>query len=128
MEASGIAKSCGQVGLASTHAAQGDQIGLVFDKAEAKVVLHLEAVNLSGPVPAKLIEGFDDGESRLAQAVVGSTVAPHVCLAFDEPAEIVHMGPLFTSGLVGQVTVVLRDKRQLKVSEMVIELARGHGT
>jgi len=91
-------------------------------------VLHLEAVHLSGPVPAKLIEGFDDGGSRLAQAVVGSTVAPHVRLAFDEPAERVHMGPLFSSGLVGQVTVVLRDKRQLKVSAMVIERARGHGT
>ena len=90
--------------------------------------MHLEAVNLSGPGPAKLIESFDDGNSRLAQAVVGSTVAPQVRLAFDEPAEIVHVGPLLASGLVGPVTVVLRDKRQFKVSEMVLELARGSST
>jgi len=92
------------------------------------VVMNLEAVKLSRQVPAKLIDGFDDGEARLAQAVVGSPVAPQVRLAFDKPAEIVHMGPLFASGLVGQVTVVLRDKRQFKVSKMVIEFARGHGT
>jgi hypothetical protein len=54
-------------------------------------VLYLEAVHLHRPVPAKLVEGFDDGESRLAQAVLGGAVAPHVGLAFDEPAEIVHV-------------------------------------
>ena len=94
LEARRIAKRSGQVRFAQADAAQIDEVGLVFDKPEAEVVLHLEAVNLGGPVPAKLIQGFDDGKACLANAIFGGAVAPQVRLAFDESGQVVHMGPL----------------------------------
>src|SRR2546427_4968256 len=79
------------LGFSHAAAAQIDEVGLVFDKAEIEVVLHLETVHLGGPVPAKLIEGFDDWKACLANAILGGTVAPQVRLAFEESAQVVHM-------------------------------------
>lgn len=43
------------LGFPQAHAPQKDEVGFVLDKREAEVVLHLEAVNPRGPVPAELL-------------------------------------------------------------------------
>src|SRR5712691_13444799 len=55
LEAGGIAQRGRQVGFAQADAAEEDEVGLVLDKRQAEVVLHLEAVNPGGPVPAELL-------------------------------------------------------------------------
>ena len=82
------------------------------------------SVDLSGPVPAKLIQGFNHGEARQANAVFRGPVAPQERLAFDEMAEIVEMGPLLVGGLLGDLTVVLGDKGELQVAQIRIDIIR----
>ena len=53
------------------------------------MVLDLEAVDASRPVPAELLQGFDDGEARQANAAFGRAITPHVGLAFHECGEVV---------------------------------------
>ncbi len=43
------------LGFAQADAAEEDEVGLVLDKRQAEVVLHLEAVHPGGPVPAELL-------------------------------------------------------------------------
>ena len=103
-------------------AAQKDQIGLVLDKLEAEVVLHLEAVNPSGPVPAELLQGFDDGEARQANAAFGGAIAPHVGLAFHESGRGSRRGTtLCVPPVLANVGILLRDKAELQIGEMVID-------
>src|SRR5215470_9972242 len=80
-----------RLGFPQAHTAQQDEVGLGLDKFEAKVVLHLETVNPGGPVPAKLLQGFDDGEARHPKAAFGGAVALPLHLAFREPDQIVDM-------------------------------------
>ena len=46
--------------FAEADAAHEDDVGFVFEEGQAKEVLHLGAVDFLGPVPVKLVEGFDD--------------------------------------------------------------------
>jgi hypothetical protein len=108
-------------------AAQIDEVRPVFAKAEATVMLHLEAGNLGGPVPAKLLQSCDDRQACLANAMVGRAVAPQVRLAFEESGQVRHMGPLRARRLGGQCAIVLCDKGARQVPERVIDIARGPG-
>ena len=91
------------------------------------MVLHLEAVNLGGPVPAHLRQGFDDRKACLATAIVGRAVAPPGRLACAESGQVLDMGPLLARRLCGQFAIVLCEKGELQVPELVIAIARGHG-
>ena len=64
------------------------------------MVLHLEAVNPGGPVPAELIQGFNDRKARQANAAFGGAISSHEGLAFEELAEVVDMGPLLVGGML----------------------------
>jgi hypothetical protein len=96
--------------FAQAHTAQKDEVGFGLDKFEAKVVVHLETVNPGGPVPAKLLQGFDDGEARQPNAAFGGAVASLLRLAFREPGQGVDMRPRLLSRLGGELRLVLRDK------------------
>ena len=77
--------------FAQADAAEQDEVGLVLDKRKAEVVLHLKAVDPGGPVPAELLQGFDDGEAREPNAAFGGAIAPHVRLSFHEFGQVVDM-------------------------------------
>ena len=77
------------LGFPQADAAQYDEVGFVLDKRQAEVVLHLEPVNPGGPVPAELLQGFNDGEARQANAAFGRAITSHVGLAFHEFGEVV---------------------------------------
>jgi hypothetical protein len=89
-------------------------------------MLHLSAVNLGGPIPAKLIQGFNDWKASQANAIVGGAVAPQEGFAFDQLAEIVDMGPLLVGRLLGEGPVVFRDKGEFQVMEMARDILWGH--
>ncbi len=90
------------------------------------MILHLHAVNHRGPVPAKLIEGFDHRKAGLANAVLRGAVSSQVGLALRQSGQIVDMRPLLDGGLLGQFVVVLGHKGQLQVAQMLIELTWRH--
>src|SRR5262245_38750286 len=100
------------LGFPQAHTAQKDEVGLGLDKFQAKVVLHLETVHPGGPVPAKLLQGFNDGEARQPNAAFGGAVASPLRLAFREPGQVVDMRPRLLSRLGSELRIVLRDKSE----------------
>ena len=57
-----------------------DEIRVVFHKAEAEVMLYLEAIDPGRPVPAELLQRFHDREPGQADAILGGPVTPYVSL------------------------------------------------
>jgi hypothetical protein len=77
------------------------------------MVFDLSLVNLMGPVPAKLIEGFNHWKTSLTDTVLGGPVTPEPGFALDQLREILQMRGLFAGGLFGEVLVVLGNKGEL---------------
>lgn len=109
------------MGFAQANIAQEDDIGFVFDELEAEEVLDLEAVDFPGPIPAELVECFEDGKARLLEAALDEALAAEVMFAFCEPLEIADMVPLLFSGLAGQGAMMLQEERQLEGLKVFIE-------
>src|SRR5499426_4553211 len=109
--------------FAQAHTAQKDEVGLGLDKFQAKVVLYLETVNPGGPVPAKLLQGFDDGEARQPNTAFGGAVASTLRLAFRESGQVVDMRPRLLGRLSGEFRIVLCDKSEFQIGEMVLHIA-----
>ena len=64
------------MGLTQSDTAEKDDIGFGFYKLKAKKVLHLKAVDVFGPGPAELIQGFNDREAgHLNAALDGAVLA-----------------------------------------------------
>src|SRR5215470_3407605 len=78
-----------RLGFPQADPTQQDEVGFGLDKLVVEVVLHLEPVDPGGPVPAKLLQGFDDGEARQPNATLGGAITSHVGLAFQESGEVV---------------------------------------
>src|SRR5919109_4798957 len=104
--------------LPQPNASEINYVYVVTQKMQGEVMLHLGTVNLRGPVPTKLIQGFNHRKASEANTVFRSAVAPQEGFAFDEMAEIVEMGPLLVRGLLGQVAVVLSNKGELQVPQI----------
>jgi hypothetical protein len=103
------------VGFAEADATEEDDIGGGFEKRQLGEVLDLEAVDVFGPIPLEGIERFEGWEARPLNAPVSGTVAFVGGLSSDEFAEIVDMGPVFFSSLLGHLSVVIEDKGELEV-------------
>ena len=65
--------------FAEAGPAQENDVGLVLEKGEAKEVLHLEAIDLFGPAPVELFEGFNHREARRLKAALGGPVFALEC-------------------------------------------------
>src|SRR4030095_2400793 len=114
------------MGLPQAYATEINDVHVVTQKMQGEVMLYLGAVNLCGPVPTKLIQGFNHRKAREANAVLGGVVAPSECLTFNEVTEIVEMGPLLVRGVLGQLAIVLSDKGELQVPQVLIGLGQRH--
>ena len=119
-QAGSISQSGGQVGFAQADGAQEDGVGFVFDKLETEEVLDLEAVDLFGPIPAELFEGFEDGEAGFLDAALDGALAALMELAFDQALEILKVIPMLLGGLLGGGRGVLFDEGQLEVGQMFV--------
>jgi hypothetical protein len=119
--AGGVAQSCGEVGFAEANIAQEDDIGFVFDELKAEEVLDLEAVDFFGPIPAELVECFEDGKAGLLEAALDEALAAEVVLAFREPLQVAGVVPLLFRGLAGQGGMMLEEEGQLEGLKVLIE-------
>jgi hypothetical protein len=60
--------------LPQAHAVQINHVHVVLKKAQGEVVLDQGAINLRGPVPAKLIQGLQDSKAGQANAGFRGTI------------------------------------------------------
>ena len=67
------------------------EMPLDVQTGEAEVMLHLETVNPSGPVPPELIQGLDDREARQTHAIFGGAVLSQSGLSFHQFGQVVDM-------------------------------------
>ena len=110
--------------------AHEDDVGFVFEEGHAKKVLHLGAVDFLGPVPVKLVEGFETGEAGGGDAAFDGQLMPALGLAVNEPGQIIHMRPLLLRGLGGQLRILLGHGDQFERGQLFGQLGFGgaHGT
>ena len=78
-----VAKRGGKMGFAEADGAQEDDVGFIVDELESEEILDLKAIDFLGPVPAKGVEGFDDGEACRLDAPGDSAVGTQGGFAFD---------------------------------------------
>ena len=52
----------GQVGFAQAHCAQKEDVAMLGQPVEMEEVLDLGTIDLFGPGPIEVVEGFDKGE------------------------------------------------------------------
>ena len=79
--------------LPEADAAHEDDVGLLFDEAEAEEVFDLQFVDLLGPVPAELIEGLEDGEAGGADAPLHGALLAGAAFALEQALQIVRVRP-----------------------------------
>lgn len=107
------------MGFPQADATEEDNIGLVFKELQSKQVLHLESINLFRPGPVKLLESFEGGEAGEFNASLHSTILAQQGFAFHEAIEIMNVGVLLLSGLLGQGLEVFLCIGQFQVRQMV---------
>ena len=71
------------MGFAEAGPAHENDVGLVLEKGEAEEILHVGAIDLLGPGPVELFEGFQDGKARRLEAALGRPILPPERLALD---------------------------------------------
>src|SRR5215510_3563370 len=112
-----IAQGRGPVCCAHAHIAQSDVIGVVLDKREVAMLLHLEAVKTGWPGPAELLQGVDDGEGHQPTAAVGGALALSVRFSCQHSGHVGDMGPRLFDGLLDHLCILRRDQGALSVGE-----------
>ncbi len=76
----------GQMGFAQSGPAPENDVGLVLEEAKAEEILRLGTIDLLGPGPVELCEGFEDREPcRLDGTLRGPIFSP-ARFAFDPAA------------------------------------------
>jgi hypothetical protein len=109
------------VGLAEPDTAEKDDVGLVFEELESEEVLDGHAVDFLGPVPLKLLEGFDDGEPRHSDFALNGAVPTGVDFSAGEVLEVLDVCPVVPGGLIGRSLVMLVHEAKIEGLEMIFE-------
>jgi hypothetical protein len=115
--------------LAETDVADQDHVGLGCDEGEAEQVLDLRAVDLFGPTPLEVIEGFEHGKARVSDPSLDAAVLPHGGLALDQLLQIIQVRALLLGGFGGQGLVVALDVGQVQTLQLRVQfrqLSRRH--
>src|SRR6202049_3129257 len=129
MQAGGVAKSDRQVRLAEADVAYQDDVGLGCDEGQTEQVLDLRAVDLFGPTPLEVIEGFDHGEARVPDPPLDAAVLAHRGLALNQLLQIIQVRALLLGGFGGQGLVVALNVVQLQTLQLRVQsgqVTRGH--
>ena len=122
--AGGIAQGAGQMAFAQADGAQEDDVGPVADKVQPEEVLHGQAVDFLGPVPAELLQGFDHGEAGLLDAALDQALAAQFVLPLHQGLQVLLMIPVVLGGFLGQGGMMLLDEAQLEVVQMLVRRVR----
>jgi hypothetical protein len=83
--------------------------------------LDLEAVDFLGPVPAELVESFQDREARGLDAQLDGMLEALLVLAVDEPAEVFRVSPGLLGGLLGQFGILGCEERQFEIIQLLMQ-------
>jgi hypothetical protein len=75
-------------------------------------MLHLGAIDLFGPIPIELIQGLNDGKTRLGNPSGDTAVVASLVLAFQESTEVLGVSPLLASGLISESLIVFLNEGQ----------------
>ena len=98
--------------------ADEDDVGVVLDEAQAKQILDLGPVDLLRPAPVELIQGLEHREAGQSHPPLDTAVFAPVGLAFDEPRQIMDVGPLLGAGLLCQGFEVLEQIGQFEARQV----------
>src|ERR1700674_6036681 len=74
IQAGGVAESDRQMRFAEADVADQDDVGLGCDEGETEQVLDLWAVDLFGPTPLEVVEGFEHREVGVLDASLDAAV------------------------------------------------------
>ena len=111
--------------LAQSHSAHEHHVSLVRHKGQAEEVLYLGAIDLLGPVPVELVEGFDAGETGGGHSPFNGELLAPEGFAIDQSSQIIHMSPLFLGRFASQSRVVLLHAEQTQGGELLVESGLG---
>lgn len=96
-----------EMAFAQDDVADEDDVGFVLDEAQTEQVLNLGPVDFLRPGPVELVECFDHREAGQPDSALDAAIFAPVGLALDQARQIIHMGPLFGTGLLSQGVEVL---------------------
>jgi hypothetical protein len=102
---------------------------LSCDEGQTEEVLDLRAVDLFGPTPLEVIEGFEHGEARVPDPPLDAAVLAHGGLALNQLLQIIQVRALLLGGFGGQGLVVAMDVGQLQTLQLRVQsgqVTRGH--
>ena len=71
-------RAIARCGLPEADVADQDDVGLGCDEGQAEQVLDVRAVDLLGPAPLEVIEGFEHGEARFLDPSLDAAVLAQV--------------------------------------------------
>jgi hypothetical protein len=115
--------------IAKANVTDEDDVGLGCDEGQTEQVLDLRAVDLFGPAPLEVIEGFEHGEARVPDAALDAAVLAHRGLALNQLLQIIQVRALLVGGSGGQGLVVALDVVQMQTLQLRVQsrqVSRGH--
>jgi hypothetical protein len=98
-----------------------DDVGLGCDEGQTEQVLDLWAVDLFGPTPLEIIEGFEHWKARILDASLDAAVLPHRGLALNQLLQIIQVRALLLGSFGGQGLVVALDVVQLQTVQLRVQ-------
>ena len=87
--------------FAEPHGPQEDDVGVILHELEAEEVLDRHAIDLLGPAPGELVDGFDDREAGAFDAADRGAVAAQIQFPFGESGEVIDVSHGVTGGVCG---------------------------
>jgi hypothetical protein len=115
-----VTESRRDVAFAEAHAAHQNDVGFLFDEREPEQVFDLQFVDLLRPVPAKGIQGLDDGEACVAHPPFDGALLAGPAFALEQAAQILDMGPALRRGVGGERLALGRDVREFQIREVFV--------
>src|SRR6516164_3126328 len=104
------------------HLTNHHHVGAGCDEVETKQVLDLQAIDLFGPAPLEVIEGFADGKAGVANSSFDAAHLTRGELTLNELREIIEVRALLLGGFAGQGLVVALDILQVQALQLDIQL------
>src|SRR6516164_9625134 len=98
---------------------QENHVALLSQKLQPEEVLDLEAIDFLGPVPTKLLKGFEHREAGGFDAQLDSVLESVLVLAVNETAQVIDVTAVLLSGLLGQLGILGFKERQPKIIELL---------
>src|ERR1035437_8319842 len=98
---------------------------MIFHELETEQVLNCHTIDLLGPAPGELVEGFNDGEACALDATHSGFVPSQVKFSLGKTGEIIGVTQGVTSSFGRQLAIVFRHEGKAEHAEVFFELVDG---